>query len=164
MPQVCEFLNNKHSFRTIWQTTTPRQGEADATPEDAESRRHLHVPRMCKLDSQSVINRGAILHELEPDDEKQKELYHDDAHFAPAPYHAFNGHLVEMIASQDLGHGKVNQDYAPLELEVQQAPEAQQWTAEVQQQDEKVQEQAEVAEQADRYGNRSRLRAALGRL
>lgn len=107
IPEVCEFLTGQHPFQVIWQTTTPKQAHRHSPLGEMTEEHHLHIPRVCNLASDSFINRGELLHALEPDNEKRKDLYHDDAHFTPAPYHAFNGYLVEMIAGQDLGHGEL---------------------------------------------------------
>lgn len=163
VPEVCEFLTRTHPFRVIWQTTTPPHDEVQSIPEDVDSRRHLHIPRMCNLDAKALINRGAILHELEPDDAKRRDLYHDDVLFSPAPYHAFNGRLVEMIASQDVGHGEVGRGSEQQAGKVQQAIGVQHLASEIQKLGEKVPEQAEEAQNTDSGSSRSRLRSALGR-
>lgn len=104
LPKVCEFLTEEQPFRVIWQTSTPRLREVNATMGTIGTDHHLHIPQRCKLDPSSVLNRVEILHALEPDQMERRKLYHDTMHFSPAPYHAFNGVLMEMITRGDAGH------------------------------------------------------------
>lgn len=159
VPQVCEFLTGEHDFRVIWQTSTPKVHHTDTAGEIGMAH-HLHIPRVCKLAPSAVINRGELLHALAPDAAERKELYHDETHFTPAPYHAFNGYLVEMIASQDLGHGQASQDGAVEKILEHQAGDDEQETVGVQEQSAVVQEQVVGVQQL--AGVTDRLRAALG--
>lgn len=105
VPDLCKFLTEEKRFRVVWQTTTPRlQGKGTASIGVGH---HLHIPQRCKLDPSVVLNRVEVLYALEPDLANRMKLYHDHMHLLPAPYHAFNGRLIDIMGSWDEGHGTV---------------------------------------------------------
>ena len=91
-PEFCEFLNGEHPFKVIWQTTTPKWSTGDTIIDT-----HLHVPHVCKLDPSMVVHRGLVFKALSETLDQWTPLFHDDLHFAPPAYHAFNGALIDMI-------------------------------------------------------------------
>lgn len=90
--ELCQFMHSEHSFKVIWQTTTPKWNIGDTVMDH-----HLHVPYVCSLKPSMVLHRGLVFKALSEELGVWSDLYHDVMHFTPQPYHAFNGALVDMI-------------------------------------------------------------------
>lgn len=84
-------------------TTTPvsRNG---AIYEPLGEKHHLNIPKFCGLHERQVLNRGAILNELEPDQKEREGLWWDPVHFHAQASHAFNGALIGKILAVEQQH------------------------------------------------------------
>lgn len=92
--EACKFLNGYHSFRVIWQTTTPKWNIGDPIVDV-----HLHIPQACNMDPKNVLHRGLVVAAVEPVNKNRQAVFHDMMHFSPLASHAFNGVLFEMIVN-----------------------------------------------------------------
>lgn len=101
LPDLCALLTADHEFKLIWQTTTPKWSTGDTITDN-----HLHVPHACHLDPSMVLHRGLVFKALSEAMNQWTPLFHDDMHFAPPAYHAFNGALLEKIMGGADGDGE----------------------------------------------------------
>lgn len=101
MPWLCDFLKREHTFRTWWLTATPRVENGTVILDGIPATHHLNVPARCQLRPFQVLDRKAVINILQPDPQRQHELWWDAVHMHADANHGFNRQFLSRMPEAD---------------------------------------------------------------